>query len=385
MKNFLFIFFCIINCLNVYTQSRDFYPETKRISLYPEGIPCKSDFETVVDYNSTGRTFKKIADPEIWYFPAKQINKNKPAILVMPGGGYFDLWFDKEGVDVAKWLNSVGVTAFVLKYRLPHWESENCRSKVALMDAQRAMRIIRSNSKKWSINPSNIGVLGFSAGGHLASTISTHHDQGLPKSSIDMEKNTSSRPDFTVLIYPVVTMQNSPATHFGSRENLIGKITLYAASEKGYNKLMESIRILETLSPSSNTSDFNVESWKENCYNAMNDDFNSPSLIAYLFDAVKYINAVSSGLKKISSEDLESLSKSMKGFFYEVLGLLTPEKDKNENESKQLIGTLELLMTLRDKARADKDFKTSDLIRNSLEKIQIQINDTEEGTSFKVY
>jgi cysteinyl-tRNA synthetase len=75
----------------------------------------------------------------------------------------------------------------------------------------------------------------------------------------------------------------------------------------------------------------------------------------------------------------------MKGFFYEVLGLLTPEKDKNENESKQLIGTLELLMTLRDKARADKDFKTSDLIRNSLEKIQIQINDTEEGTSFKVY
>ena len=224
MKNFLFIFFCIINCLNVYTQTRDFYPETKRISLYPEGITCKSDFETVVDYNSTGRTFKKIADPEIWYFPAKQINKNKPAILVMPGGGYFDLWFDKEGVDVAKWLNSVGVTAFVLKYRLPHWESENCRSKVALMDAQRAMRIIRSNSKKWSINPSNIGVLGFSAGGHLASTISTHHDQGLPKSSIDMEKNTSSRPDFTVLIYPVVTMQNSPATHFGSRENLIGKI-----------------------------------------------------------------------------------------------------------------------------------------------------------------
>ena len=224
MKNFLFIFFCIINCLNVYTQTRDFKNKKKRISLYPEGIPCKSDFETVVDYNSTGRTFKKIADPEIWYFPAKQMNKNKPAILVMPGGGYFDLWFDKEGVDVAKWLNSVGVTAFVLKYRLPHWESENCRSKVALMDAQRAMRIIRSNSKKWSINPSNIGVLGFSAGGHLASTISTHHDQGLPKSSIDMEKNTSSRPDFTVLIYPVVTMQNSPATHFGSRENLIGKI-----------------------------------------------------------------------------------------------------------------------------------------------------------------
>ena len=119
----------------------------------------------------------------------------------------------------------------------------------------------------------------------------------------------------------------------------------------------------------------------------------SPQLFKNSFDwAILILRLIPSfymfyyhGLKKISSEDLESLSKSMKGFFYEVLGLLTPEKDKNENESKQLIGTLELLMTLRDKARADKDFKTSDLIRNSLEKIQIQINDTEEGTSFKVY
>ncbi len=157
------------------------------------------------------------------------------------------------------------------------------------------------------------------------------------------------------------------------------------ASEKGFNRLVEGILMLDQLVASDSSSDFNIGEWNKNCYSAMNDDFNSPSLIAYLFDAVKYINAVSSGLKKISSEDLESLSKSMKGFFYEVLGLLTPEKDKNENESKQLIGTLELLMTLRDKARADKDFKTSDLIRNSLEKIQIQINDTEEGTSFKVY
>jgi cysteinyl-tRNA synthetase len=157
------------------------------------------------------------------------------------------------------------------------------------------------------------------------------------------------------------------------------------ASEKGFNRLVDGILMLDQLVASDSSSGFNIGEWNKNCYSEMNDDFNSPSLIAYLFDAVKYINAVSSGLKKISSEDLESLSKSMKGFFYEVLGLLTPEKDKNENESKQLIGTLELLMTLRDKARADKDFKTSDLIRNSLEKIQIQINDTEEGTSFKIY
>ena len=223
MKGYLLIFTFSYFIIHAQNQEKDFYKEFKRISLYPEGIPCKSDFETVVDYNSTGRTFKKIADPEIWYFPSKINNDNKPAVLVMPGGGYYDLWFDKEGVDVAEWLNKIGISAFVLKYRLPHWESEQCRSEVALMDAQRAMRIIRSNSNKWKINPEKIGVLGFSAGGHLASTISTHHDQGLSQSKVEIERTTSSRPNFTILIYPVISLQNSPETHYGSRQNLVGK------------------------------------------------------------------------------------------------------------------------------------------------------------------
>ena len=223
MKGYLLIFTFSFFIIHAQNQEKDFYKESKRISLYPEGIPCKSDFETVVDYNSTGRTFKKIADPEIWYFPSKINNDNKPAVLIMPGGGYYDLWFDKEGVDVAEWLNKIGISAFVLKYRLPHWESEQCKSKVALMDAQRAMRIIRSNSNKWEINPEKIGVLGFSAGGHLASTISTHHDQGLSQSKVEIERTTSSRPNFTILIYPVVSLQNSPETHYGSRQNLLGK------------------------------------------------------------------------------------------------------------------------------------------------------------------
>ena len=130
MKNFLLIYFLCLFFAFAQNNKSNFYKEAERIYLYSEVMPCKSDFETLVDYNSTGRTFKKIADPEIWYFPAKEINKNKPAVLVMPGGGYFDLWFDKEGVDVAKWLNSIGVTAFVLKYRLPHWESENAEVKL---------------------------------------------------------------------------------------------------------------------------------------------------------------------------------------------------------------------------------------------------------------
>tara|TARA_A100001015_G_scaffold281375_1_gene344572 strand:- start:2445 stop:3923 length:1479 start_codon:yes stop_codon:yes gene_type:complete len=156
------------------------------------------------------------------------------------------------------------------------------------------------------------------------------------------------------------------------------------ASEKGFNRLVEGLQKLDKLEASEVTSGLNIEEWTKSCYSAMNDDFNSPILIAHMFDAVKYINAVSSGIKQISTKDLESLSKNMKSFFYEVLGLLTQEKDENKNELKQLNGALELLMKIRDKARKDKDFETSDLIRDSLEKIQIQINDSSHGASFKI-
>lgn len=156
------------------------------------------------------------------------------------------------------------------------------------------------------------------------------------------------------------------------------------ASEKGFNRLIEGIQKLDQLPVSHSSSGFNIEEWHKNCYAAMNDDFNSPVLIAHLFDAVKYINAVSSGLQQISVEDLDSLSNTMRAFFYDVLGLLTPEKEVNKNESTQLEATLKLLMKLRDKARADKDFETSDLIRDSLHAMQIQLNDTPEGTTFKI-
>ena len=198
------------------------YTQKDVIPLYPEGVKCGNDLPAVTDYDGTGRIFKKVVDPEIWYYPSEKKNSTQTAILVIPGGGYWGLWFDHEGVKVAKWLNELGISAFVLKHRVPHWESEDCKSKVALSDAQRAMRIIRSNSKKWDINPDKIGVLGFSAGGHLASTLSTHHDKGLDKSEIIIDK-TSSRPDFSVLIYPVITMQDTPYTNIGTRDNLLGK------------------------------------------------------------------------------------------------------------------------------------------------------------------
>jgi len=197
------------------------YAQKDIIPLYPEGVKCGNDLPAVTEYDETGRIFRKVVNPEIWYYPTSIKKRNKTAVLVIPGGGYQGLWFDHEGVKVANWLNRLGISAFVLKHRVPHWESEDCRSKVALSDAQRAMRIIRSNSKKWDVNPNKIGVLGFSAGGHLASTLSTHHDNGLDLSEVEIDK-TSSRPDFSVLVYPVITMQDTHYTHNGTKENLLG-------------------------------------------------------------------------------------------------------------------------------------------------------------------
>ena len=193
-----------------------------KIELYPEGVECLSVIKQKIDFDESGRIYRKVANPQIWYYPSQKSKsvKDKAAVLIIPGGGYEALWIDKEGVDVAKWLNGLGISAFVLKHRIPYWEGKECRSDVALADAQRAMRIIRKNSKKWEINPKKIGVLGFSAGGHLASTLSTHHDQGIRRSNLEIEK-FASRPDFSILIYPVVTMKQ-PYVHMGSRKSLIG-------------------------------------------------------------------------------------------------------------------------------------------------------------------
>ena len=116
----------------------------------------------------------------------------------------------------------------------------------------------------------------------------------------------------------------------------------------------------------------------------MNDDFNSPLLIASLFDAVKYINGIANGLQQINSEDLIELSALMNAFFYDVLGLLAFKNNTSNETDEKLDGSLQLIMELRNKARLNKDFETSDLIRDSLSKLNIQINDTSEGTSFKI-
>jgi len=192
------------------------------LPLFPEGIPCASENEIHVKENNNGsqRRISQVQNPEIAvYLPAKSV-ANGTGVVICPGGGYTLLAWDWEGSWMAKWFNEMGITAFVLKSRLPRWESEECKDKVALMDAQRAMRLVRSKATEWRLDPERIGIMGFSAGGHLASTASTHFDGGDAQASLAVDR-FSSRPDFSILMYPVVSMDTTIA-HMGSRRNLIG-------------------------------------------------------------------------------------------------------------------------------------------------------------------
>lgn len=192
------------------------------IPLYPEGIPCENSLnEEVKEDNKIGRRISKVHEPSLEVYQADPETANGTAVIICPGGGYTILAYDWEGVDMAKWFNEMGVTAFVLKYRLPRWETEDCRSKVALMDAQRAMRYVRSQSAKYNIKPDQIGIMGFSAGGHLASTLATHFDGGDAEADHFVERQ-SCRPDFAILMYPVVSMDSS-IVHQGSKDNLLGE------------------------------------------------------------------------------------------------------------------------------------------------------------------
>jgi acetyl esterase/lipase len=138
------------------------------------------------------------------------------AVVVCPGGGYGAL-APHEGKDVAEYLNTLGVTAFVLKYRL----APRYKHPAPLTDAQRAVRFVRANAEKYGVKPDRVGIMGFSAGGHLASTAATHFEDGKADSDDPVEK-VGCRPDFAILCYPVITME-APVTHMGSRNNLLGK------------------------------------------------------------------------------------------------------------------------------------------------------------------
>lgn len=213
MRKILFLTLFLLSFVTLYSQ--------EIIPLWGEQIPNqKVTQEKETSVERTIVWIENIQKPTLEvYLPSKKIATGK-SVVICPGGGYRGLAYDGEGTDIAKWFNSKGIAAFVLKYRVPASKSLIIPHEAPLQDAKRAIRLVRSNAKKWNISKNQIGIMGFSAGGHLASTLGTHFDSEdkLPKSEIE---NISARPDFMILIYPVITME--AFGHEGSRENLLGK------------------------------------------------------------------------------------------------------------------------------------------------------------------
>lgn len=157
----------------------------------------------------------RFEEADAWITVHRPARGNKTAIVICPGGGYRMQVTGAEGHGIAAWLNHHGITGVVLEYRLP-----DGRPFVPLYDAQRALRTVRAHAREWDLDPSHIGIMGFSAGGHLASTAATHFDDGDPKAADPVDR-IGCRPDFAILVYPVITM--SAQAHQGSRTNLLGK------------------------------------------------------------------------------------------------------------------------------------------------------------------
>ncbi len=195
--------------------------QPRTLDLWPDGIPgliLDDSYSEKASINEgTVTYYEKVTSPTITVFLPPKDKATGVAVLICPGGGYSRLSFNHEGYAVAEWLNENGIAGIILKYRLPSDLIMKDKSIGPLQDAQEAMRIIRRNAAAWNINPEKIGVLGFSAGGHLASTLSTHYADKV----YSVKDSASARPDFSILIYPVITM-DSAFTHMGSRINLLG-------------------------------------------------------------------------------------------------------------------------------------------------------------------
>lgn len=191
--------------------------------LWPKDkIPnhINSDEKEIQERNGILR-ISKVQNPAIEvYLPAKS-NANGQAMLIFPGGGYHILAYDWEGTDIAKFLNGKGVVGIVVKYRLPSSVSQTDMHNVPLIDAQRALRLVRSKAQDFNIDANKIGIIGFSAGGHLASTLGTHFNEKV-YSPIDEIDEVSARPDFMALGYPVITF-GEQSTHKGSQKYLLGE------------------------------------------------------------------------------------------------------------------------------------------------------------------
>jgi acetyl esterase/lipase len=204
------------------------------INLYPGNIPNAKNTELKdIPKNPSEGLVRRVIKPTLeMYLPAKD-NASGAAVVICPGGGYSVIVYGGEGITTAKEFAKKGVAAFVLKYRLPNDSFQVNKTIAPLQDAQQAIKMVRDSASVWNIDANEVGIMGFSAGGHVASTEATH----FYKSLIENKTNTNLRPDFQILVYPVISMQDS-LTHKDSRRQLLGSnpsketIDLYSSELK---------------------------------------------------------------------------------------------------------------------------------------------------------
>lgn len=224
----LFIYF-IFSILLMSKSSAQYLPLYKNIPNYIDTIN-----EEVITHDGILR-IGKVSIPGYQYFRVANDQIKRPCVIICPGGGYGILAATHEGTDVAAYFNTIGINAIVLKYRIPNSAHQVNKSIAPLQDAQQAIYLARTNASEWGIDANKMGIMGFSAGGHLASTLATHYED----IKVANQENISYRPNFQILIYPVISFNSYG--HMGSRNNLIGPVILedqvhYFSNEEHINK-----------------------------------------------------------------------------------------------------------------------------------------------------
>jgi acetyl esterase/lipase len=206
------LLFCCLKALCAGAQTE--------LPLYPGAVPnsiAADDAETTRMDAVVGKLVSRVSRPTLTVFEPPRGAASGRAVIICPGGGYGVLLINREGNDVARAFNKLGITAFVLKYRLPDKAFLENPSIGPLQDAQQAIKTVREQARRWQVDPAKIGIMGFSAGGHLAATAGTHFDSAV----ISNPAHTSLRPDFMILVNPVISFTDSIG-HVGSRANLLG-------------------------------------------------------------------------------------------------------------------------------------------------------------------
>ncbi|MCZ4225361.1 alpha/beta hydrolase [Pedobacter rhodius] len=208
------LFLILFSMLSFFSNAQEVIP------LYEDAVPGSKASATYIEVTERGSDgidrIGKVTNPTLTVFPAPVDKANGTAVIICPGGGYSILAINHEGYNIAKRFNEIGVTAFVLKYRLPNDETMTDKTFALLQDAEQAIYLVRKDAKKFNIKPNKIGIMGFSAGGHFASTLLVHYND----IKITNAEKISLRPDFAALIYPVISFEES--VHTGTMKNLLG-------------------------------------------------------------------------------------------------------------------------------------------------------------------